>query len=533
MPNADKNSKAEIQTYAIQTNQRSFHNAKAQTLIEQSILRKEGYLVSNGALVVSTGQHTGRSPHDKYIVKDETTSTKVNWGKINQSISQGQFEKIYQKIKVYLSKKDLFIQDLSVGATSTHRLKIRVITQFAWQSLFSQNLFIRLPWPKLDINPDFTVIACPVFRANPSVDGTCSGTFIIINFSEKLVLIGGTQYAGEIKKSIFSVMNFLLPQKEVLSMHCSANIGKSNDTALFFGLSGTGKTTLSSDPDRGLIGDDEHGWDNEGIFNLEGGCYAKTIRLNSKYEPLIWNASNRFGTVLENVSFDSETREVDFSDDSKTENTRAAYPLEYIPGYEKSGCGTHPTNIFFLTADAFGILPPLSKLSRDQAMYYFLSGYTSKLAGTERGLGTEPEATFSTCFGAPFLPLDPHIYAELLGKKIDTHGSKVWLVNTGWYGGKYGIGKRMDLPYTRALINAVLENSVSETGFRKESFFGFEIPISCPEVPQQLLDPQESWANKQEYRDQANILISKFQNNFQQFSGNVTTDIVNAGPILT
>jgi phosphoenolpyruvate carboxykinase (ATP) len=328
-------------------------------------------------------------------------------------------------------------------------------------------------------------------------------------------------------------MNFLLPQKEVLSMHCSANIGKSNDTALFFGLSGTGKTTLSSDPDRGLIGDDEHGWDNEGIFNLEGGCYAKTIRLNSKYEPLIWNASNRFGTVLENVSFDSETREVDFSDDSKTENTRAAYPLEYIPGYEKSGCGTHPTNIFFLTADAFGILPPLSKLSRDQAMYYFLSGYTSKLAGTERGLGTEPEATFSTCFGAPFLPLDPHIYAELLGKKIDTHGSKVWLVNTGWYGGKYGIGKRMDLPYTRALINAVLENSVSETGFRKESFFGFEIPISCPEVPQQLLDPQESWANKQEYRDQANILISKFQNNFQQFSGNVTTDIVNAGPILT
>jgi len=533
MPNADKNSKAEIYKYEIQTNQRVFHNSKAQTLIEQSILRKEGHLVSNGALVVSTGQHTGRSPNDKYIVNDSFTSSKVNWGKINQSISQNKYENIFHKLKEYLSENDLFIQDLCVGATPTHRLKIRVITQFAWQSLFSQNLFIRQHWPRSESNPDFTVIACPGFQADPSVDGTCSGTFIIINFSEKLVLIGGTQYAGEIKKSIFSVMNFLLPQKEVLSMHCSANIGKSNDTALFFGLSGTGKTTLSSDADRRLIGDDEHGWDIDGIFNLEGGCYAKTIRLSSKYEPLIWNASNRFGTVLENVCFDQETREVDFSDDSNTENTRAAYPLEFIPGYEKSGCGTHPRNIFFLTADAFGILPPLSRLSRDQAMYYFLSGYTSKLAGTERGLGVEPEATFSTCFGAPFLPLNPHVYAELLGKKIDTHGSKVWLVNTGWYGGKFGVGKRMDLPYTRALINAVLENNISETGFKKDTFFGFDIPISCPDVPSRLLDPQECWADKQEYREHAKALILKFQNNFQQFLGEVTADIVNAGPKST
>lgn len=532
MPNADKNSKAQNYPYEINTHKRRFCNTSNQILIEQALLRQEGYLVSGGALAVSTGQHTGRSPNDKFIVKDELTTEKVNWGKSNLGISQDHFETIFRKMQVYLSDKDLFIQDLCVGSAPTHRMNIRVITQYAWQSLFAQNLFIRHCWSASKTEPDFTVIACPEFQADPANDGTNSGTFIILNFSKKMVLIGGSQYAGEIKKSIFSVMNFLLPQKDVLSMHCSANIGKSKDTALFFGLSGTGKTTLSSDPERALIGDDEHGWDDEGIFNLEGGCYAKTIRLNPAYEPLIWNASNRFGSVLENVVFNAETREVDFNDDAKTENTRAAYPLEYIPGYESSGCGLHPKNIFFLTADAFGILPPISRLTREQAMYYFLSGYTSKLAGTERGLGTEPEATFSTCFGAPFLPLFPQIYADLLGKKIDSHRSNVWLVNTGWFGGRFGVGKRMELPYTRTMIKAALNGSISTAGFSKDSYFGLEIPISCPDVPSKLLDPQETWSNKEEYSQQAKILIEKFQNNFRQFDGGVSSSVLNSGPGL-
>lgn len=511
---------------------RAFWNLDFSELVEAAIHNNEGYLSSDGALMVNTGIFTGRSPNDKYIVNyDDDESKKINWGKVNQSITPELFEHIFAKVKAYLQNRDIYVQDLQVGADPEYRLNIRFITEQAWHNLFTRDLFIRPSFSHAQSQkPEFTVIQVPNFSAEPEEDGLHSSTFIILNYQKKLVLIGNTGYAGEIKKSIFSVMNFLLPSKGVLPMHCSANIGRTGDTALFFGLSGTGKTTLSSDPDRRLIGDDEHGWGDSGVFNFEGGCYAKTINLDASLEPVIWKACHRFGAVLENVVFDQKTREIDFRDASYTENTRAAYPLHFINDYVESGQGGHPSNIFFLTADAFGVLPPLSKLNPDQAMYYFLSGYTSKLAGTEKGLGKEPQSTFSTCFGAPFLPQFPSVYADLLGKKILKHNVNVWLVNTGWSGGPYGIGSRIKLPYTREMIHAALEGKLDGTPMRNSEEFNLSFPIHCEGVPDNILDPLSSWSDPSAYHEKVRELATHFQKNFIQFESSVSNAVTNSGP---
>lgn len=501
-------------------------------LVEAAIRNDEGYLSGDGALMVNTGIFTGRSPNDKYIVNyNDEESKKINWGKVNQPISPEQFERIFTKVKAYLQNRDVYVQDLQVGADPQYRLNIRIICEKAWHNLFARDLFIRPQLSQAQTQkPEFTVIQVPNFEAIPEEDGINSGTFIILNYQKKLVLIGNTGYAGEIKKSIFSVMNFLLPSKGVLPMHCSANVNKSGETALFFGLSGTGKTTLSSDPDRCLIGDDEHGWGDSGVFNFEGGCYAKTINLDPTLEPVIWKACHRFGSVLENVMFDQKTREIDFRDASYTENTRAAYPIYFIDDFVENGQGNHPTNVFFLTADAFGVLPPLSKLNPDQAMYYFLSGYTSKIAGTEKGLGKEPQSTFSTCFGAPFLPQFPTVYADLLGKKIVQHKAQVWLVNTGWSGGPYGIGSRIKLPYTRAMIHAVLDGSLKDTPMRMNEDFNLLFPVSVKDVPDKILDPLASWSDANSYHEKASELADHFRKNFKQFEASVSSAVVESGP---
>ncbi len=502
-------------------------------LVEQIVLRQEGDLAKLGAVVVSTGQHTGRSPNDKFIVKDDTFPDQAEmwWGKVNQPISADNFEHIYRKMISYLQGRDVFVQDMAAGAHPDYQVPIRVITEKAWAALFANNLFLRLAPDKMTAHiPEYVIIHCPDFQTIPAEDHTSSSTFILVNFHKRLILIGGTSYAGEIKKSIFTVMNYLNPLRGVLSMHCSANVGADGDVALFFGLSGTGKTTLSSDPDRQLIGDDEHGWSDEGIFNFEGGCYAKTIHLRPNLEPLIWEATRRFGTVLENVVLDPVTRSVDFDSSRLTENTRAAYPIEFVPNHVESGFAGHPQNVFFLTADAFGVLPPLARLSSDQAMYYFLSGYTSKVAGTEKGLGNEPQATFSTCFGAPFLPLKPHIYADLLGEKIARHQAQVWLVNTGWTGGPFGVGERIRLPYTRAMVKAVLTHQLDDVPFHPEEFFGLWIPERCPGVPDEVLQPEKTWHDPAAYRAAAVNLVARFERNFAQFSSEVTPLVAASGP---
>lgn len=511
---------------------KAFWNLDFSELVEAAILHKEGYLSSDGALMVNTGIFTGRSPNDKYIVDyGDEESKQICWGKVNQPMSPENYEKIFAKVKAYLQNRDVYVQDLQVGADPEYRLNIRVITEQAWHSLFSRDLLLRPSLSQAQTQkPEFTVLQVPNFSADPREDGINSGTFIIVNYQKKIVLIGNTGYAGEIKKSVFSIMNFLLPQKNVLPMHCSANIGKSGDTALFFGLSGTGKTTLSSDPERRLIGDDEHGWGESGVFNFEGGCYAKTINLDAELEPVIWKACHKFGAVLENVVFNPKTREIDFRDSSYTENTRAAYPIYFIDDFVENGQGGHPTNIFFLTADAFGVLPPLSKLTSEQAMYYFLSGYTSKLAGTEKGIGKEPQPTFSTCFGAPFLPLFPAVYAELLGRKIKQHKAQVWLVNTGWSGGPYGVGSRIKLPYTRAMIHAVLEGSLDDTTMRKNEDFDLLFPASCKDVPEKILDPMSSWSDPIAYHEKAKELAGYFRKNFKQFETTVSESVLASGP---
>ena len=495
-----------------------FWNLSPSQLVEQIIRRKEGYLSHSGAVITQTGKHTGRTPKDKYIVKSGAAIDLVYWGKINQPIEKKVFQAIFKDTLIYFHNRDIFIQDLEVGADKSYQMPIRVITEKAWHSLFSYNLFIRPPEDVRNSQiPQITVLHAPDLHLTPDKYGIHSDTFIGIDFESRLILIAGSGYAGEIKKSVFSMMNYFLPQKSALPMHCSANIGQSEDTALFFGLSGTGKTTLSSDPDRSLIGDDEHGWSENGVFNFEGGCYAKTIHLRKELEPLIWDASLSFGSVLENVTFNMDTRIIDFDDAAITENTRSAYALDKIPGHVESGQGIHPKNIFFLCADAFGVIPPIAKLTPEQAIYYFLSGYTSKLAGTEDGLGKEPQATFSSCFGAPFLPIHPTVYARLLDEKIKKHHAQVWLVNTGWSGGPVGTGERIKLPFTRAMIQAALTGELNTAVYIKDDYFGLDIPTTCPNVPPDVLNPIKTWLDATLYAKQAKNLITLFNKNYEQF----------------
>jgi phosphoenolpyruvate carboxykinase (ATP) len=504
----------------------AFTNLSTEELIEHSLRRNEGVLTPTGALSTRTGKYTGRSPKDKFVVHEPGVADQINWGKVNQPISEDIFNALYLKVIKYLKEKERFVFNGSAGTDSRYNLPIRVINEFAWHNLFAKQLFVREQEESKSQEP-FTIISAPGFKANPVEDGTNSEAFIIIHFSKRVVLIGGTEYAGEMKKSIFSVMNYLLPQQNVFPMHCSANVSQEGEVALFFGLSGTGKTTLSADPNRQLIGDDEHGWSKDGVFNIEGGCYAKCINLSEEKEPQIWNAI-RFGAVLENVDFDENTRQIDFDSNRLTENTRAAYPIEHIPGALLPSVAGHPNVIIFLTADAFGVLPPISKLTKEQAMYHFLSGYTSKLAGTERGI-TEPEATFSTCFGSPFLPLAPSVYAKMLGEKMVTHQTEVYLVNTGWSGGPYGIGKRMNLPYTRAMVTAALEGDLTNVNYTEDPIFGLHIPSECPGVPSEVLQPRQTWESKEAYDVKAMELAQLFATNFDRFQ-DAPIQVKNAGP---
>ncbi|HEX5102778.1 MAG TPA: phosphoenolpyruvate carboxykinase (ATP) [Pirellulaceae bacterium] len=507
----------------------AYWNLGTAKLVEAAIQRHEGELANTGALVVRTGHFTGRSPKDKYIVRDAGTENTVAWGSVNQPMSPEKFTGLYDKLLSFWQGRTLFVQDCLAGADPKHQIRVRVITETAWHSLFGRQLLIRTAIEELqDQVPDFTIMFAPTFQARPESDGTNSGTVIAINFTERLVLIAGTMYAGELKKSVFTILNYLLPGNDSLPMHCSANIGPKGDVALFFGLSGTGKTTLSADASRGLIGDDEHGWSDDGVFNFEGGCYAKCIHLSQKHEPEIWNAI-RFGAVLENVKLDVNRRNCDYDSDEFTENTRAAYRIEFIANAVTPSVGGHPKNILFLAADAFGVLPPISRLTPEQAMYHFLSGYTAKLAGTERGLGKEPSATFSACFGEVFLPRPAHVYAELLGKKMREHNSRCWLVNTGWVGGAFGTGSRMSLPYTRAIVNAAIAGQLDDVSTVTHPVFGVAMPTSCPGVPSELLDPRSQWADKAAYDAAARDLAGRFQKNFAKF-GTIDSAIANAGP---
>ena len=508
--------------------QKNVHrDLSAPKLIETAIKNGEGTLSSRGALVSETGKRTGRSPKDKFTVRDAVTEDKVDWGSVNLAFSPEKFDALCQRVMEYLAGREIYVQDLFCGADPKYQLPIQVINEYAWHNLFVHQLFIRPTTEELKTHtPEFTIVSAPGFLADPKRDGTNSEVFVVVNFTRKLVIIGGTQYAGEMKKSIFGVMNFLLPQNNVFPMHCSANIGEDGVTALFFGLSGTGKTTLSADPTRSLIGDDEHGWSATGVFNFEGGCYAKCIKLSEQNEPQIWNALH-FGSVLENVVLDPVTRVPNYDDDSKTENTRAAYPVEHIDNAVIPGFGGHPKNVVFLTADAFGVLPPVSKLTPEQAMFHFMSGYTAKVAGTEAGV-TEPQATFSTCFGAPFMPLPPKVYAEMLGRRLREHGAQCWLVNTGWQGGPYGVGKRMSLPYTRAMVNALVEGNLDNVEFEIEPSFGLSVPKSVPGVPSDLLKPRNSWKDAAAYDKMAADLAARFEKNFEQFDA--PREIKEAGP---
>ncbi|OYD07487.1 phosphoenolpyruvate carboxykinase (ATP) [Paludifilum halophilum] len=503
-----------------------FWNLSTAQLVEKALERNEGLLTSTGAFRATTGTYTGRSPKDKYVVDEPSVHRNIDWGTVNQAMDPEVFKRLFQRMKEYLRYRDVFVFDGFAGADSVYRIPIRVINETAWHNLFARQMFVRPTGKETTHQSPFTVISAPGFQAVPRRDGTRSETFIAISLEHRTVLIGGTRYAGEMKKSIFSVMNYLLPEQGVLPMHCSANKGADGDTALFFGLSGTGKTTLSADSERRLIGDDEHGWNESGIFNIEGGCYAKCIGLSREKEPQIWNAI-RFGSVLENVALDEERRP-DFNDRSLTENTRAAYPVDYIDGAEIPGVGGHPRVILFLTADAFGVLPPIAELTPEQAMYHFLSGYTSKLAGTERGV-TQPEATFSTCFGAPFLPRRPRVYAEMLGEKINRHKVKVYLVNTGWSGGPYGQGHRIQLSYTRSMIRAALRGDLDKDRFTIDPVFRIAVPEHCPDVPDRMLMPRNTWADPAAYDAKAKELTKRFHENFRQFD-DVNETIRQAGP---
>ena len=503
-------------------------NLSVQELVDGAVKKNEGIVTSTGSLSVKTGKYTGRSPDDRFIVYDDKTHDTVDWGDINHQFPVGKFDKIFEKMKKYVEGKELYVFDGFVGAEKESRLGIRLINDHAWQNLFARQLFIRPSAAELESHePEFTLMCINDFEAIPEVDGTNSNVFILIDLTKKIVLIGGTSYAGEMKKSMFSVMNYILPAKGVFPMHCSANIGKDGDTTLFFGLSGTGKTTLSADPNRMLIGDDEHGWSDHGSFNFEGGCYAKCINLNQEAEPQIWNAI-KSGAVLENVIIDKETLKPDFDDNSLTENTRAAYPLDYIPGAVIPSTGGHPKVIVFLTADALGVLPPVSKLTKEGAMFHFMAGYTSKLSGTERGI-KEPKAVFSECFAAPFMPRPAAVYAKMLGEKIKEHKTIVYLINTGWSGGPYGVGKRIEIKYSRAMVTAALTGSLDIVKYRHDDLFNLDIPVECPDVPPEILDPKNTWIDKDSYDLSAKKLAQMFIDNFKKFK-DVSPDIKNAGP---
>jgi len=513
--------------------ERVYWNLPEPALYEEAVFRNEGKIVNGGALLVNTGKWTARAANEKYFVTEPTTEDQIDWGKNNRPLSAEKFDGIFSRLQAFLQGEELFVQDVYAGADPDYQMPIRIITDTAWQSLFARNMFMTLNTlekHKTHI-PSFTVIASPSFKLDPRIDGTNSETAIVIDFSKRLAVVANTQYAGEIKKSIFTIMNFLMPLQDIMSMHCSANIGKKDDVALFFGLSGTGKTTLSADPNRRLIGDDEHAWSDEGIYNYEGGCYAKVIRLSAENEPEIYACTRRFGTILENVVFDPTSRKIDLDDDQVTENTRASYPLEFIPNaIPEKMVKAHPKNVIFLTCDAQGVMPPIARLDMNQAIYHFISGYTSKIAGTELGLGIEPEIAFSACFGAPFMVHHPYFYADLLRRKIEKHGAKVWLVNTGWVGGKFGVGKRISIRHTRNMLNAVLDGQLDNVKFRKDKVFNFDIPKTCPNVPDDVLDPSNAWGNKNEYWMKYDALASRYIENFKVFIEGCPEDIVNAGP---
>ena len=521
-----------LDLHGIQTSKPAHFNLPAAPLYEHAIRRQEGIIAADGPLVCRTGAHTGRSPNDKFVVREASSEPHIWWGKVNKPIEAAQFAALRRDMLAHLADRELFVQDLYAGADPAYRLPVRFIQELAWQNLFVRNLFIVPPDADLPgFVPKFTVINAPSFKADPARHGTRSDVAIVLNLGTREVLIAGTSYAGENKKSIFTVLNYLLPLQGVLAMHCSANIGKAGDTALFFGLSGTGKTTLSSDPDRQLIGDDEHGWSERGVFNFEGGCYAKMIRLSAEAEPQIYETTRRFGTVLENVVTDPETRRLNLDDASLTENTRGAYPIEFIANAAPGGVGGHPRNIVMLTADAYGVLPPIARLSAEGAMYHYLSGYTAKVAGTEKGV-TEPSATFSTCFGAPFLPLHPNVYARQLGEQIARHQSRVWLVNTGWTGGPHGVGSRMKIAYTRAMIAAALSGALDTVGYQRHPIFNLEMPESCSGVPAGVLNPRGTWADTAAYDAQATRLATMFIENFKTFEKDVDPAVVAAGPTI-
>jgi phosphoenolpyruvate carboxykinase (ATP) len=521
---------ADLARHGINSRATVHSNLSRPVLIEHAVRRGEGHLTKAGSFVGMTSPHTGRSPDDKFVVREPDTEDSIWWGKVNVPMEQDRFTALLDDVREHLADHELFVSDLWAGADPEHRLNVRFVSPSAWHSVFVNNMFINPPADALDgFEPGFTVLHAPGMEADPGKHGTRTGTFIVLDFSHRMVLIGGTRYAGELKKSIFTVMNYLMPQQGVLPMHCSANVGSDGDVALFFGLSGTGKTTLSADPERGLIGDDEHGWSDRGVFNFEGGNYAKVIRLSADGEPLIWSASNRFGAILENVTMAEDTREVDFDDDSITENTRSSYPISFIPSAVLEGMAGHPVNVVFLTADAFGVMPPISKLTPEQAMYHFLSGYTAKLAGTERGV-SEPKAAFSTCFGAPFLPLPPSVYADMLGRKLAEHGAQVWLVNTGWTGGAFGTGTRMKLSHTRAMVRAALTGRLEDVQTHPDPVFGLHIPGSVPDVPDEVLDPRSTWPDPAAYDEAASRLAGMFRDNFEKYAEGVGEAVRNAGP---
>jgi phosphoenolpyruvate carboxykinase (ATP) len=512
----------------------AYWNLTTEALYEEAVFRNEGAVVAGGPFVAFTGKHTARSANDKFVVRHVDSENNVWWGVYNRPFDGDKFEVLYDRMLGFLQGRDVFVQDVYGGADENYRLPVRIVTELAWHSHFVRNMFL-LPQSLEEYKrfvPEFTIVAMPSFKGMPSVDGTASDTFIVLSFEKKLAIVGNTAYAGEIKKSVFTILNYLLPLDGVLSMHCSANVNPddTNDVALFFGLSGTGKTTLSADPTRRLIGDDEHGWSDDGIFNFEGGCYAKVIGLSESAEPEIYATTKRFGTILENVPYDPITRLIDLDDETITENTRASYPLEFIANAVAEKKAGHPKNIILLTCDASGVMPPIARLSPNQALYQFISGYTSKIAGTEVGLGKEPEITFSACFGGPFMVHHPYKYAELLKRKIERYGAKCWLVNTGWVGGPYGVGKRISIRHTRALLNAALTGKLDTVSYKQDPIFGFEVPEHCPAVPDEVLNPSSSWSDKKEYDRRYKDLAMRFKQNFGKFEDGTPLEIVDAGP---